>query len=132
MTARPAKAEQKETQMKTGNNTRNARILAGTRFEGDDTFWIVENNCEDLGPFDSRQIAEDFYAEFVGPTGAGETLKINDDYNARKIVNFRDGEPDLGYDSADDYVSATEDATGLYASVIREYLSAGYYVAIGG
>lgn len=123
--------------MKTNPNTTNARILPGARFEGDDTFWITENGCEDIGPFDTRELAEEFYAEFVGPTGSGDKLTVNGDLKATKIVNFRDGEPDLGHDdngqplTRDGYIDGTCDATGLLSSVVAEYLDAGYMIVNG-
>lgn len=56
--------------MKTKPNTlAGSEVVQGQRFDGDDSWWIVEEGCEDVGPFATREDAEAWKREFIGPDG---------------------------------------------------------------
>ena len=114
--------------MNTNTNTTAAIIEQGTRFAGDDTWWITEQGCEDLGPFDDQDAARAFYAQHIGPVSDEQTLAINDECRAVKATHFRGGAPDLGDHDRDSYLDATAEATGLDTVVVAAYLDNGYVI----
>ena len=60
------------------------------------------------------------------------TIAINAEYHAKQFVNFCSGKPDSGFETRDDYIDATVDATGLEWDVVADLYDSGYYVAVGG
>lgn len=51
------------------NTLAGCEVVRGQRFDGDDSYWIVEEGCEDVGPFATHAEAEEWKREHIGPDG---------------------------------------------------------------